>query len=164
MAYKKFYGTIFILLPFLLLQGCQENPQEDVVVNRTDGVLESAILESAGVNDSEGSAGNHETAPESYTDSFVNASGDVTVTVDAYIQACNDPMPVVRIAPHDITSQEVQNWAQVLFDGHTAYEPASQLSKSEIEEQVLFYRQLAADRDGLIAEYGSEADAQVMID
>lgn len=158
----KRYGLLVvnIVIALLFLQGCQKSPEDDIVTNKNEGVLESIINQTN--NDS--ASQNKESIPETYIDSFSNDSGDLTFNVEADIQVAEGDLPVVRVAPHEITSEEVQHWAEVLFEGKTAYEPTTVLSKSEIEEKILLFRQKAADKDALISEYGSESEAQAMID
>lgn len=102
--------------------------------------------------------------PDRYTDSFINDAGDVKITVDAGINITDTSLPVVRVRPHEITSQETDHWADVLFGDYPVYEPTSVLTKSELEQKILYFRQLASDKDSLMSEYENETDVQSMID
>ncbi len=140
----------------ILMTACQSSPEEDIVVNKNEGVLESAIKDSSSQEVSD--------APDTYQDEFTNDAGDVTVQIDAQVSTLDNAMPVIRVTPHEITGEEVKTWAEVLFDGQEAYEPNHTLTKNEIEAEILRYKQMAADKDRLIEEYGSESQAQSMID
>mgnify|MGYP005780694571 CR=1 FL=1 len=140
----------------ILMTACQSSPEEDIVVNKNEGVLESAIKDSSSQEVSD--------APDTYQDEFTNDAGDVTVQIDAQVFALNNAMPVIRVTPHEITGEEVKTWAEVLFDGQEAYEPNHTLTKNEIEAEILRYKQMASNKDRLIEEYGSESQAQSMID
>ena len=143
----------------ILMTACQPSPEEDIVVNKNEGVLESAIEESSG-----GDTVKSEDIPETYQDEFMNDSGDVSVRINAKVSAVDGAVTVLRVKPHEITGEEVKGWADVLFGGQEAYEPNNVLTKGELEKETLHYRQLASDRDGLIEIYGSEDAAQGMID
>ncbi len=140
----------------LVLQGCQENPDSDIVVNKNEGTLEQAIQETAD--------GEKEDIVSEYTDSFDTQTDGITVTVDAQITAVDGALPVVRVEPHEITGDEVKHWAEVLFDGITAYEPSGQMSKDELEEEILKYKGFASDTDALYDEYGSDEAVQEQIE
>lgn len=143
----------------ILMTACQSSPEEDIVVNKNEGVLESAIEES-----SDGDTAKSEDIPETYQDEFMNDSGDVSVQINAKVSAVDGALPVLRVTPHEITGEEVKTWAEVLFDGQEAYEPNHTLTKNEIEAEILRYKQMASNKDRLIEEYGSESQAQSMID
>lgn len=102
---RTWYLPILILL---ILSGCQENPDKDVVVNKNEGALDNKMLESGEINYSED-------VPESYNDSFTNIAGDVEVMVDADIHSVQSDLPVVRVKPHEISESEVKLWGDVLF-------------------------------------------------
>lgn len=140
----------------VFVQGCQANPDSDVVVNKNEGVLEQAIQETA-------DAQNEDIVSE-YTDSFDTQTDGITVTVDAQVTAVDGALPVVRVEPHEITGDEVKHWAEALFDGITAYEPIGQMSKTELEEEILKYKGYANDTDALYEAYGNEEDVQMMIE
>lgn len=139
-----------------MFQGCQANPDSDVVVNKNEGVLEQAIQETA--------EGEKEDVVSEYIDSFDTQTDGITVTVDAQVTAVDGFLPVVRVEPHEITGGEVKHWAEVLFDGITAYEPSGQMSKTELEEDILRYKGYANDTDALYEEYGNEEEVQEMIE
>lgn len=137
-----------------ILQGCQANPDKDTVVNKNEGKLDAAIQETAD--------GEKENIAPSYTDTFT--VGDVSVNVDASVISIDSALPVVRVTPREITAEEVKHWTDVLFEGKTAYEPSVQMTKTELEQYILRYKEIIGDRESLAAEYGSGEDADAMID
>lgn len=139
----------------VLCQGCQKNPEEDYVVNKNEGVLEEKIKEKKTEKNKN---------PDTYQDEFKNSTGDITVKVEAKVKEVTSDIPVVRVAPHEITEEEVKRWAEILFEGEEAYEPKTEASKSEIENKILQYKKLVNDKESLVKEYGSEEDAQAMIE
>lgn len=147
---KRYYGILLssILACSFALTACQAAPEDDIVVNKNDGVLESAIHESADASDGETKA------PEMYTDTFDTASATIKGEINAKVSYPAGDMPVLRVKPRDITVDEVKHWAEVLFEGNTAYEPKNVKTKSEIEEQILSYREAMSDKEKFYAEYG----------
>lgn len=151
---------ISLLAVLIFLSACQQNPEEDIVVNKNDGVFESI----AGQENTDGAAGAPEEITVNYSETFKNNEGDITITVALEEQVLQGAMPIVRVKPHEITSEEVQHWAEVLFEGHTAYEQTDVMTRAEVEEYILMLRQKISDKDALVREYGSEAEAQRMIE
>lgn len=137
-----------------MIAGCQESPDEDIVVNKSESSLAEAIADTGTNNDTE-----H--VPETCVDSFICSGENIQVTVDADIEVLGDAFPVVSVQPHQITVDEVRQWADVLFHGETAYEPDNQYSKKEIEEMVLNLKQ-SSDLDALTEEYGNIEDAKAV--
>jgi len=152
-----FWGTFMLSLFFI--QGCQKSPEEDIVVNKNEGAMENAIAQSGN------SENKDDNIPESYLDNFMTASNDLEIIVDAEVTAEGKPLPAIRVKPHEITSDELKLWADVLFEGKTAYEPVVMLTKAEIEQEILWRKQKINDKDALIEEhYGNEAEADSLIE
>ena len=149
---KKIYFGFAAISCLLFLQGCAENPQEDIVVNKNEGTLEKAITKE-----------NEEETPrkisERYEDDFLIDAEQIEVSVDAEIQSADGALPVVRVKPHTINGEEAKAYADVLFEGQAAYEP-EQNTKAEIEEKILELKERLSDQDAMIAEYGTREDAE----
>lgn len=139
-----------LALGLLVLGGCQEAPEEEIIVNKNKGVLEEAIQ-------GEGEASeNKEEVPKEVQDEFPVGQNGITVQVDAQVEAVEGKLPIVRVAPREITSEDLKKWGNVLFEGKTLYEPETQKSKAEIEEEILWRRQMLNDREALMEMAGSE--------
>lgn len=141
----------------LLFTGCAQNPTEDAVVNKNEGVFEKAVH---GKN----SSVQNQDIPETYEDYFETDSGDWTISVAADVKAANTKLPVVRVTPHEVTSGEVKHWADILFEGKTAYDAVQALTKTDIEQKILELKQWMNDRDALMAEYGSETEVEKIVE
>lgn len=159
------------------LSGCQPSPSEDIVTNKNEGALESIInkqedADTAGPDEEsvikEGEAerdtGKEEQESVSLQESFTLDGDQVTVRVDAAIPVSGTPWPVVRVNPHYITADEAKIFVGVLFEGETAYEPDATLTKAEIQEKILKYKQWCNDRDKLLIQFGDEDTVQEIID
>ena len=140
-----------MLFSCLLLTGCAENPTEDIVVNKNEGKLEQAIQR-------ENKKDSDTSVPEKYTDQFQADGEKIEVSVDASVTGLEENKPVVRVKPHLITEEEAKRWADVLFEGATAYEPGEK-SKTEIEDRILQLKERISDQDKLLEDYGSQEEA-----
>ena len=140
-----------MLFSCLLLTGCAENPTEDIVVNKNEGKLEQAIQR-------ENKKDSDTSVPEKYTDQFQADGEKKEVSVDASVTGLEENKPVVRVKPHLITEEEAKRWADVLFEGATAYEPGEK-SKTEIEDRILQLKERISDQDKLLEDYGSQEEA-----
>lgn len=149
---KKNKYIFWLAFPICLaLTGCAENPTEDIVVNKNEGKLEQAIQ---GENKKDSDA----SVPEKYTDQFQADGEKIEVSVDASVTGLEENKPVVRVKPHVITEEEAKQWADVLFEGATAYEPGEK-SKTEIEDRILQLKERIGDQDKLLEDYGSQEEA-----
>ena len=149
---KKNKYIFWLAFPICLaLTGCAENPTEDIVVNKNEGKLEQAIQ---GENKKDSDA----SVPEKYTDQFQADGEKIEVSVDASVTGLEENKPVVRVKPHVITEEEAKQWADVLFEGATAYEPGEK-SKTEIEDRILQLKERISDQDKLLEDYGSQEEA-----
>lgn len=137
-----------------LLSGCQVTPKEDIAVNKNDVGLESKILQSESTVDNDSLKRNSH-----WEDKWITDVDDISIAVDADVETLGEKYSVVRVLPHDITSDEVKDWADVLFEGNKAYEPETVMTKNEIEESILKFKQKMNNKDELIDEYGSEEEA-----
>lgn len=138
-----------IFVNALLISGCRESPDEDIVVNKNEGTMEKAMRQE------KSSDKGNEDIPKTYSDSFTLDADEIKVNVDAEVHPVETPLPVVRVKPHVITSEEAKKWAEVLFEGKTSYEPHT-MTKQEIEEKILWYKQKISDKDALAADVGEE--------
>ena len=149
---KKNKYIFWLAFPICLaLTGCAENPTEDIVVNKNEGKLEQAIQ---GENKKDSDA----SVPEKYTDQFQADGEKIEVSVDASVTGLEENKPVVRVKPHVIMEEEAKQWADVLFEGATAYEPGEK-SKTEIEDRILQLKERISDQDKLLEDYGSQEEA-----
>lgn len=137
-----------------LLSGCQVTPKEDIAVNKNDVGLESKILQSESTVDNDSLKRNSH-----WEDKWITDVDDISIAVDAAVETLGEKYSVVRVLPHEITSDEVKEWADVLFEGNKAYEPETVMTKNEIEESILKFKQKMNNKDELINECGSEEEA-----
>ena len=103
---RRGVAVVWCLILSLLLASCQPNPEQDVVVGKNEGVLESAI---AGTASPEESGGTEAAQTETFrhTGQLSGADPLVQIQVDAEVDPGSGPMPVVRVAPREITMEAV---------------------------------------------------------
>jgi beta-lactamase regulating signal transducer with metallopeptidase domain len=118
---------------------CQPTPEKPVVVNKNDSALSDSLKATPApeaVYD----------APETFQKSFPAKDDRVTVNIDVAVDVPKvSAFPVVRIMPDEFPSDFVKKAADVLFEGKTAYEPRTQMTKPEIEKEILELQQALAD-------------------
>ena len=147
---KKIYALLIIIM--ILMSACQPTPEGLIVQNKADDDLQEAIAQTAtpipdDVNASDGnvisetaSAIQHATRskePIDYIeDKSSNASNTVTVEINADV-INNQPenIPVAKIAPKELTEEEVQQMVQAFFGNSQLY--SRDLTKEDYDEWIL---------------------------
>ena len=59
---------------------------------------------------------------EKLKDEFLLNDGHLIIKLDAEVSSINGSTPVYRVVPDMFTSEKVKAWADVLFQGNTAYD------------------------------------------
>ena len=141
------------LIPMVLTIGitaCQANPDREVVVGKNKEDFQNAIVQTDGEPKS--------SSVVHYQDSYLGSDGKVSFEVEADVNYFSGQTPLLRVKPHEITPEEVQRWAEVLFEGAAPYDPEIELSKAQISQKILEIRAILADESGLWENAGSQED------
>lgn len=161
---KRILAVIFCIV-LLFTAGCAETPSEDIVVNKGDGTLEDKIENSEGegfVVDTDAKQKNDtdEAADEpDLQTTFKNASGTVTFNVSAEVSYPDvDSFPVLKAVRYFLSSDDLKQISTALFGDNPVYEYTEDLSKSEIEKEILEIRQIIGDREYLMDYYDGDED------
>lgn len=119
--------------------GCQATPEDKVIFQKDAQEFEEAIAKTP-VPEKEYDA------PEKYTGSFTCKDEKVKVSMDAEI-VVPDVLnyPVIRIEPAEVTTDMMKTGVAVLLDGKPVYPPKTQMTKADIENEILSLRQALAD-------------------
>ena len=149
MKARNYIGLM--ILTSLLLSGCQATPAQDIVANKNDHQTEQSKAES--VVDSTEVADDEKIVSEGYSESFASDSGDVIINIQVG-QVKVRPIPVMQAEAQDISVDDVKQWSKAFFGTEDVYEGNSQMTKSEIQEEILLRQQWINDRDRLITEEG----------
>lgn len=142
--------TVILLLAFsiLLLSACQAAPDDPVVSSKNDGRFDDALN-----TENDGEGGNTAETID-YVQTFTSTDGKITYNINVPGFVYPGPaMPVVQVTPSEITIDDAQRIASVLFGGATLYEYGEVLSKAEIEEQIALLQAALTD-EALYADYG----------
>ena len=136
---KKLVSAIlYVLIVVSLFSGGQAAPDTAVVVGKNDGRFEAAL-------NSEATASGAETEAFSYSDKFTGTDGKIEFYIDVSdIEYSGNPMPVIRMTPEPLTVEKAKQISEVLFGDAKLYEDSGELSKSELEDQILYYRQISS--------------------
>ena len=160
MNFRK-YACIAISMA-LLTTGCQATPDQDVVANKNDQQTEQRKSQS--VLESQDDIGDVNVAEEEHAESFKSDSRDVTINVHTD-QMETQLVPIVQAEARDISVDDVKRWAKAFF-GTTedVYEGTNLMTKSEIQEAILWRQQAINEKDDLITKQGyTEEEADEII-
>ena len=155
----------FGVLMVLILTGCQATPNQDVIANKNDQQVSqsesgTSIEESNSVEESDDDG---TVVSEAISETFSSDDGNVTISVQTDAVKVHS-VPIVQTEAKDISVDDVKRWAKAFYGTEDVYEATKQMTKSEIEEAILWRQQKINDRESLIEEGYSEADADTMIE
>ena len=138
--------AILILLSLVLLAACQPTPEEETVINKTEGRLEQTIEGSGPVpaytEETAGSLRASVGAPEHEADSFsgkvFGGTMDVTVDADVFVPSVST-VPVYRVALGGYSAEEKEKMVKSLI-GDGPYYHCNRNERTYLENE-LNYRQ-----------------------
>lgn len=148
---------IMVILACLICMtsGCQNTPAKGVVTSKNNGVFNDVII-----NEPERSSeGNILHQGTSCYGEFANAGETIRFAVELEdVELLKEDLPVIRVSPHSITTEEAKYVAQVLFGEAEVYEYSEEKSKQELENLILALRQKVNDKATLEAEFGTDSE------
>ena len=139
---------------------CQATPQKAYVTSKTGEDAQTAPAAAAAENEDAPPA---ESSARVWSDTVTSAGGDVVFTVSLEPAATPEELPVLHAAPQLFTAAEGERIAQALLPGADFYENTSQMSKLEIEQEILRLKALLGDREALEAYYDGNEEAIVYV-
>ena len=125
----------------LLMTGCQATPDQDIVANKNDNQA-SQNETSQSVDDTIAIDENADgkVVSEAISDSFDSTEGDVTIKVQAdQVRVKN--VPVLQAEAQSVSADDVKRWCNVFFGTEDVYEYRDEMTKSDIEEAILWRQQ-----------------------
>lgn len=161
-ASVKFVSAVVavLLLVTCFTTACQPTPETPVVVNKGDNHLEEMIASSAVSNEpsptpaAEPAQSEEELAalkqalrasigaPETYTDSFANDKGDVTVSIDATVEVpAVSALPAAAVTMNGFTQDRVDKLAAYFLGDTPVYTEEYVRTKDEIMDDIVRNRQ-----------------------
>ncbi|HWS30418.1 MAG TPA: DUF6034 family protein [Clostridia bacterium] len=150
----------FLLITAILLTACQKTPEADIVVQKnTEQMIEAAketpeaaadktLTELYGI-------------PESLSFTDTGADEKLTITVDAAVSAPEKPLPIVRVEAAQFSQDIVTGFWNAFLGDTPMFEIVDQQTKGDIEQSILYYRQVQA---GMIDSLVEPEEAQAFID
>lgn len=134
-----------ILVTAILITGCQSTPEQPVVIQKDmEQMLEKAQDDESGTKVSELEAPKQ----EHYTFSTSAADGRLTIDVDAPVIIPGGALPTVKVGEGSFTQEQVTGFFNYIFPNGGAYSYGfgeQVLTKAQIEELILTYKQYIAD-------------------
>ena len=134
-----------ILVTAILITGCQSTPEQPVVIQKDmEQMLEKAQDDESGTKVSELEAPKQ----EHYTFSTSAADGRLTIDVDAPVIIPGGALPTVKVGEGSFTQEQVTGFFNYIFPNGGAYSYGfgeQVLTKKQIEELILTYKQYIAD-------------------
>ena len=132
----------------VLLTGCQDMPHQDVIANKNDQQVSQnesgTFIEES--NSVEESVDDGIIASEAISETFSSDDGNVTISVQTDTVKVHS-VPIVQAEAKDISVDDVKRWAKAFYGTEDVYEAAKQMTKSEIEEAILWRQQTINDRE-----------------
>lgn len=151
--------SITILL-IILAAGCQLTPEKAIVsAKNQDDMLKMAMEPN---EKGQMSLPEAYDIPKEYHNELLLAEGKLVCTINAPVLAPNvTHIPIVRVTGVDFAESELVTMAKVFFGETPIYKiPGTyQMTKSEIEESILYYKQLMKDLYGESAPEHPEVEA-----
>lgn len=145
----KFLKQIGLFSVAIVLCGCQSPPEENVVISKNDGLFDIQVIQSAtessqSYSDSEsfGTESQEDVSAQVHqcNEQFLSTDGKVHFNLDFNVSIPNSHLPVVEVTPHNLTEEDVERVAKVLFGEADFYEaePLGEevYSKSELQEKI----------------------------
>lgn len=137
---KKNAVIFMLIITVIQLCACQANPDQAVVISKNEEIFESNVHRSA--DDDKASP-----AHISDTEVFYSTDGSIAFSMNVDHTLTDTNMPVVEVVPYNLTGDDVQRIAQVLFGDATFYERDKSsnptTSKKQIQSNISRWSQYA---------------------
>ena len=141
---KKIFLILLTAIMMISVVACQATPDEVVVVQKdTDRLIEKAE------EDNGNKLADIEVPETNFVMSAEGAEGNLTINVDAKVSVPKENLPIARVSIAGFGEDEVKAYFNYLFPEEKPYVQvdfgATPMTKSKIEEQILYYKQCIAD-------------------
>ena len=120
-----------LLLLTCFTTACQPTPEEEIIVNKNDGVLESAIAATPAPTA-------HYDAPETWGMGPIEVNSKLTASIDARVEVPDTgAFPVYEFVSGRFTQEQVDRIIEYFFGDATLYEASQPLTKAQLEERLV---------------------------
>ncbi len=149
---RKMTPFFLALIVLLALAACQKSPESPIVVGKNVDLLIDKATQTQ--NEAEPTPVPESTdyrsilaekfgVPERYTASGSYSDGQLTFSANAPIELPNvAAMPVIRVAPANFSQEQIDRFYKVLIGDTPMYQQQMRLTKSQIEDELIFWRSI----------------------
>ena len=138
-------GFALLMLGMVVLTACQPTPETPVVVNKGDGVMESAISN----REEEGTQAQPYSAPERLAFEMDGLPDGYRVVFDAQVDVSDQTAwPVYTVEKSVVSQQEADAIRMVLLGDTKLYQPGKYRSREEIQRSIDNYERELAGSEG----------------
>lgn len=138
----KFLPCIWLVSMLFFLYGCQKSPEKNTVISKNDGSFDASIIQTA----TEPKQADSQTKISS-DEVFYSTDGTVEFRFDIDQTETKRSLPVIEVAPHYLSEEDVKRVAYSLFGDIQMYEAEPSLapiySQDEIREKIERWSQYA---------------------
>lgn len=161
---KKRNFVCMMILICALLTGCQSTPEQDVIANKNDHQVRQTDVSQADsdTTSEDQSADGTEIVSEAISETFDADTEGVSINVQAD-EVKAHPVSIVYAEAKEISVDDVKRWSKAFYGTEDVYDGRNEMTKSEIEEAILWRQQAINDRESLIAEGYTEEEADSVI-
>ncbi|HAE41907.1 MAG TPA: hypothetical protein DCG34_03185, partial [Clostridiales bacterium] len=145
---KKYipFVAIFILVCFGL--GCQQTPENEIVVEKDLDRMVASALENEKTSNSTEILSQKLNVPSSLKETFASQKGKTEFVIDAsVILSPSDSVPIIRVRKHLFTQKEADLMMRLFLGDDPLYTIPNSMTKEQIEEKLVDYYGM---RDGSI--------------
>lgn len=144
-----------------VFSGCQETPEEPIVIGKDNSLMIEAAKATPAPEASDMGLSEQYGIPSELAFELTGADGKLNIMVDAVIDAPENPFPILRVKAGEFDQETVSRFWDVLVGDTPMLEWNSIQTKADIEESILYYKQIQA---GMIDALVEPEEAQAYID
>lgn len=139
---KKQAAKMLALIMVIPLMACQATPDVAVVGNKDQNNMIDKATQSGGVT---GTVKERTKAPENFK-TTAKTDGKMSVESDAKVVVPNvNKVPIKRVDAANFSAEQVKAYFDYLCKGVDMYNEKAEMTKAEVEEQILWIQKLIAD-------------------
>ena len=144
-----------------VFSGCQETPAEPIVIGKDNALMIEAAKATPAAEAVGMSLSEQYGIPSELMLALTGADGKLNITADAAIDTPENPFPILRIKAGEFDQETVSRFWDVLVGDTPLLEWDPIQTKADIEETILYYKQVQAGVMGSVVE---PEEAQTYID
>lgn len=144
-----------------VFSGCQETPEEPIVIGKDNSLMIEAAKTTPAPEAADMGLSEQYGIPSELAFELTGADGKLNIMVDAVIDAPENPFPILRVKAGEFDQETVSHFWDVLVGDTPMLEWNSIQTKADIEESILYYKQVQA---GALDSVVEPEEAQAYID